>query len=608
MIQRVILRNLKRFREQEFVDLAQLHLLVGPNNAGKSTLLQALAIWNYCVEEFRASARTGSKAIELTLANFTPVPLNDFKLLWHEKTERHYPVTGELDPVSNKPKRKQEFIPVEIEVHWRGRDGREHSFTVSLRWHNQNTLYATPKGGWEEFRRLDGGNELASSAFPRVVYLPPHSNISARETPLDDANLRALVGEGRSGSVVRNLVFRAWRAEKPGPGVLAGSAGPFTRLRAQVAEWFGVEVLPPVYEEGRSRYVASSYRTAGGVELDWVNAGSGLLQCLIVLAFLHSFQPDVLLLDEPDAHLHVNLQRSLLGYLLKQTRTQMLIATHAEEFIQRVHRDQISFLTPAGVRRIPDAGTASLALSEISNLEIGFLLDRRLMLYVEGETDAECLRGWARALAKVASFSGLAKFAELVGFHFLKGGSPEEMLEAADRHFQACRFLSPPARRLLVLDRNDGKWQSRIGRDEQLCVWNKRHIESYLLAPAAWRRAAEAGAPPQWELASVGLARTVADFFAEISGGREVDWLNNTSELFRDLNAKRILFEARSNRGADGLDALSARLYQAGVVLTREDVAAAMLPEEIHADIKNVFALILNSMADPTVPPVTALR
>ena len=213
MIDRVIIRNLKRFQEQEFADLGQLHLLVGPNNAGKSTLLHALAIWNYCVEEFRSSERTGNKAIEIALANFTPLPLNDFKLLWNEKTERRYPLTSELDPKTNRLKRKQEFIPVEVEVHWHDRAGVDQAFTVSLRWHNQNTMYASPKGGWEEFRRLDSHGNLERTAFPRIVYVPPHSNIAAQERPLDDANLRALVGEGRPGSVVRNLVWRTWQAE-----------------------------------------------------------------------------------------------------------------------------------------------------------------------------------------------------------------------------------------------------------------------------------------------------------------------------------------------------------------------------------------------------------
>ena len=50
MITKVVIRNLKRFQEQTFAGLGSLHLLVGQNNSGKSTLLQALAIWNKQVE------------------------------------------------------------------------------------------------------------------------------------------------------------------------------------------------------------------------------------------------------------------------------------------------------------------------------------------------------------------------------------------------------------------------------------------------------------------------------------------------------------------------------------------------------------------------------
>jgi len=596
MIERVIVRNLKRFREQEFSDLGQLHLLVGPNNAGKSTLLHALAIWNYCIEEFRSSERTGRKAIEIALANFTPLPLNDFKLLWYEKTERRYPVTDEVDQKTGKQKKKQEFIAIEIETHWLDREGKPQQFTVSLRWHNRNTMYASPKGGWEEFRRLDRNGDLDKTAFPRIVYVPPQSNIAAQERPLDEANLRALVGEGRPGSVVRNLVWRTWRAEagsgRNNPRILK----PFTQLQAQIRDWFDVTVVVPAYEEGRSRYVTSVYTTPSNTELDWVNAGSGLLQCLIVLSFLYGFQPDVLLLDEPDAHLHVNLQRTLLDFLAKQSRTQMLIATHAEQFIQRVRADQISFLTPFGLRRVTDAAAATLALSEISNLDIGALLDRKLLLYVEGETDEACLRGWARALVNDPTFARLGEAMDRVAFVPLKGGSPEEMLARADRHFKACRFLSQEPRRLLVLDRNDGKWQARMESDEQLLVWRKRHIESYLLVPDAWIRAAEAAAERQFALAGPAAVNVARAFFAEQSRGLPVDWLRTTDEIFRDVNAKRMLFEARRDRAEDGYDALAARLHDAGVGVLREDVCAAMRPDEVHEDVKAVCAKILAAL------------
>ena len=80
-----------------------------------------------------------------------------------------------------------------------------------------------------------------------------------------------------------------------------------------------------------------------------------------------------------------------------------------------------------------------------------------------------------------------------------------------------------------------------------------------------------------------------------------MDWLNPI-ELFRNMDAKKLLFEARRTRTEDGYDALSARLHAENIVLERRSVAAAMKPEEIHEDVKRVFRTILErvTMADRT--------
>ena len=73
MIHRLTLRNFKNIGEQTY-DFTQFDLLVGRNNSGKSTVLQALAIWQFCVDEFHRSKRGGSKGIQVVLPNFTALP------------------------------------------------------------------------------------------------------------------------------------------------------------------------------------------------------------------------------------------------------------------------------------------------------------------------------------------------------------------------------------------------------------------------------------------------------------------------------------------------------------------------------------------------------
>lgn len=69
-----------------------------------------------------------------------------------------------------------------------------------------------------------------------------------------------------------------------------------------------------------------------GKTYDLISGGNGFHQTMTLLAFLYGYQPSTILLDEPDAHLHVNLQRELLDYFKRKSAekgVQFLIATHA---------------------------------------------------------------------------------------------------------------------------------------------------------------------------------------------------------------------------------------------------------------------------------------
>ena len=119
MITKLTLRNFKSVSEQTY-EFTQFDLLVGRNNSGKSTVLQALAIWQFCVDEFHRSKRSGSTGIQVVLPNFTALPVPEFNLLWKDSTDRYWPsVDG---------KKKQEYILIGIDVEWRHATGETASF------------------------------------------------------------------------------------------------------------------------------------------------------------------------------------------------------------------------------------------------------------------------------------------------------------------------------------------------------------------------------------------------------------------------------------------------------------------------------------------------
>ena len=113
---------------------------------------------------------------------------------------------------------------------------------------------------------------------------------------------------------------------------------------------------------------------------------------------MYGYHPTTILLDEPDAHLHVNLQREILDYFNRKSierNTQFVIATHAEEFARGVDASQIvSFLSHVP-KRIKSTPEVLRAMAEVSDEEVTRLMTSPYILYVEGESDERILRAWA---------------------------------------------------------------------------------------------------------------------------------------------------------------------------------------------------------------------
>ena len=146
MITTVVIKNFKRIEQQKYL-FTDFDLLAGWNNSGKSTILQALAIWQFCIDEFHRAKRHGKSGIQIVLPNFTALPVPEFNLLWTEKRDRKYPEA--------EGKKKPEYILIQIDVTWREADGQDKTFGVRLRYNSPQAVSAIPAEGWEVFLRFD---------------------------------------------------------------------------------------------------------------------------------------------------------------------------------------------------------------------------------------------------------------------------------------------------------------------------------------------------------------------------------------------------------------------------------------------------------------------
>lgn len=217
-----------------------------------------------------------------------------------------------------------------------------------------------------------------------------------------------------------------------------------------------------------------------------------------------------------------------------------------------------------------------------SNERPGDNREDRFILYVEGPRDREVLAGWARHFAPV--FGGTLERGTVI----LGGRQPARAVDDFRRRGGAEAGLSG----LVVLDRDD---HHDLHPDDRLLepglelfVWSLRHIESYLLVPAAIRRIAP-HAPDD---------RTLSAWIEEFEEqAMEAERAHVAGRRRVGPHAKRML-------GAGG-----ALCESLGVELRAGEIARAMRRDELHADVHDLFARIAALRGVATLPgPESVIR
>lgn len=585
MITELTLKNFKSIGKRHY-EFTNFDLLVGRNNSGKSTILQALAIWQFCVDEFHRVKRGGSTGIQVVLPNFTALPLPEFNLLWKNRTDRGYPkVNG---------KKTQKYILIEIALSWLTPGRETRSFQVNLRYNTPQSMYAIPGGGWNQFHGLEKEKTL-----PEIAYVPPFSGLEPFEEWRDDGPIRKQVGKAQPGSVLRNLLLRVFTPTRIDSTLTPDKSQPadWDEIKKQVKRWFSVDLMDPEYERGGDTQIKCEYKDHG-VKYDLIAGGSGFHQTLTLLAFLYGYKPTTILLDEPDAHLHVNLQREILDYFKSKSRErdmQFLIATHSEEFVKGVATQQVVSLLHQEPKRVESTPEILTAMADVSNAELTQLLTSPLIVYVEGESDERILRAWAKACNAENVFAKVC-------IRVMSGGTKALMKEEADRHFQGVKQIIPDAKRVMLFDYDSDETAFHPKPDNPaLYEWKRKNIENYLLVPDAWvRAAARVLIVPENNLFVEPVRIEIEQFFVgeNLSLPANQSWRKVSANVFHVVDGKKILFENHDSlfqklrASAKGRESLE---------LTRETVAGNMTPDEIHEDVHVFFTGLLNIVPNQSV-------
>ena len=474
MLTKLTVRNFKRFGEVE-IELGDPVVFIGPNNSGKTSAMQALALWDIGLKrwnEKRSGKSTPEKRPGVTVnrRDLVAIPIPDANLLWRGMHVRDVRREEGRQATSN--------IRIDLVV---------EGVTAGERWlcglefdyANEESFYCRPLRK-DDGRTPDRMPVPDAAADVRIAFLPPMSGLAATETRLDQGALNVRIGEGRTAEVLRNLCFRI-HEEQPER---------WNGLVEHVRSLFGAELDPPRYIAERGEIVMS-YREQGA-RLDLSSSGRGLQQTLLLLAYMYANPGAVLLLDEPDAHLEILRQRQiyrLLTDVAAESGSQIIAASHSEVLLnEAAGRDVVvAFVGPP--HRIDDRGSQVLkALRDIGFDQYYQAEQTGWVLYLEGSTDLSILRAFARRLGHDHALRVLERpFVHYVG----------NLPTAVQHHYHGLREALPALRGVALFDRLEAA--PRDIAPVECLLWKRREIENYVCSRATLEAYAGASAPEEAE-------------------------------------------------------------------------------------------------------------
>ena len=465
------IENFKRFGDKQRIELQHPAVLIGPNNCGKTSAIQALALWSQAVrtwydarKDSAAKKRTGAAINRL---NIVAVPVQRTRFFWHNTQVR----TGNQNI--------EMVLTVGVEY-----QGKVVALPMRFRNDGDELVYCSPEN--EVSTNLD---LMAHAASIKVELLYPMSGLETEEPLLQPGRIDVLLGQGQTAQVLRNLCLLVAR----------DSPDDWSRIRQLMQRLFKMQLLEP--KETARGSIELQYRQGKVKEtLDVSSSGRGFQQMLLIFAYLYSHKNSVLLVDEPDAHLEILRQKQvyvLLRDIASENGSQVVMVTHSEVILGEALDTNLTLLLDGQADDLAKKQDIGNSLKHFGAEHYVKARERGYVLYVEGSTDVDMLR----ALAERSGHPVAQIWDERINSFYVQNNYPDQTLEAElerveggfgitpKAHFNGLRNLLPQLQGVAILDNDSGKSrQSELSAPLRIAYWKRYEAENYFVTPALLRK------------------------------------------------------------------------------------------------------------------------
>lgn len=322
----VRVQNFKAIKDAR-VELSQVTILVGQNSSGKSSFLQALHWACRCVADPKIQ---NNQARSVAVQSLDYFPTLDAKVVGHNRELREG--RGDQGEISV-------FVTIELDE---DRDrfigtipikrGRNDAIQIDLRADNKlsNEIYV----------------HLSNRVKPFTSYIPGLAGIPSSEEKKSRQPIFRSAASGDANSVLRNILLL----------IKNMSLDDFELLESWISKVLGPTELNVTFDEGDHFDISALIKTEKMDADCWAPlelAGTGVLQVIQIFSYLVLFRPKLMLIDEPDAHLHPDRQEKLIRAIedaAKYFDAQVILTTHSPHVVRTASKSvKLAWLGDGGV-------------------------------------------------------------------------------------------------------------------------------------------------------------------------------------------------------------------------------------------------------------------
>jgi energy-coupling factor transporter ATP-binding protein EcfA2 len=461
MLTKLTLHNFRGFEAHE-VPLHGRTIIVGKNNAGKSTIVEALRLVSIVVSRYRnlgfhpGPEWTGQGRVAYGVRPSLKNMEISFDGMFHRYADPPACITADFQT------------------------GQKVSVYVA----DDERIHAVLYGA--DGKLIKTRERAIEADLPSVAIMPQVAPVQKKEVILSEEYVRSAMSSSLAPLHFRNQL-----------AVRHDLFPEFCRIVGET--WPGVLVDDLI---GRGRHPGEPLHLEVRNE-DFVGEvglmGHGLQMWLQTMWFLTlSRDANTVILDEPDVYMHPDLQRRIVRFL-RNRHPQCIITTHSVEILAEVDTEDVliidrrkrrSSFAPAipAVQRLVDS------IGSVHNIHITRLWQSRRFLIVEGK-DVTLLKAIQDVLypqsphaidaIPAMSIGGWGGWPYAVGSAMLLKNSMDEAITAY------CILDSDYHTREEIEDR----LRQATDRNVELHIWSAKEIENYLVLPNVVRRTIAASVP-----------------------------------------------------------------------------------------------------------------